>query len=94
MVVEPAERQLPGAEVLVKIYEQFSKQFDYRPSTILRVRVVRPKPIPRSMANPALTRACHHANYMPTTLTNREHAFALYLQYTQPAYVLTTPNLR
>jgi transposase len=43
IVLEPPERQLPGGEQLVKIGEEVSEHFDYRPSTLVRVRVVRPK---------------------------------------------------
>lgn len=43
IVLEPPERQLPGADSLVKIDEEISEHFDYRPATIVRVRVVRPK---------------------------------------------------
>ena len=43
IVLEPPERHLPGGELLVKIDEEVSEHFDYRPATIVRVRVVRPK---------------------------------------------------
>jgi transposase len=43
IVLEPPERQLPGGELLVKIGEEVSEHFDYRPSSVVRVRVVRPK---------------------------------------------------
>ena len=43
IVLEPPERELPGGELLVKIGEEVSEHFDYRPSSLVRVRVVRPK---------------------------------------------------
>jgi transposase len=43
IVLEPPERQLPGGELLVKIGEEVSEHFDYRPASLVRVRVVRPK---------------------------------------------------
>jgi len=43
IVLEPPERSLPGGELLVKIGEEVSEHFDYRPASIVRVRVVRPK---------------------------------------------------
>jgi len=43
IVLEPPERSLPGGDLLVKIGEEVSEHFDYRPSSIVRVRVVRPK---------------------------------------------------
>lgn len=43
IVLEPPERLVPGGELLVKIDEEVSEHFDYRPSSIVRVRVVRPK---------------------------------------------------
>lgn len=43
IVLEPAERALPGGEQLIKIGEEVSEHFDYRPSSIVRVRTVRPK---------------------------------------------------
>ena len=43
IVLEPPERSLPGGETLVKIGEEVSEHFDYRPASIVRVRVVRPK---------------------------------------------------
>jgi transposase len=39
-VLEPPERSLPGGESLVKVGEDVSEHFDYRPACI--VRVVRP----------------------------------------------------
>jgi transposase len=43
IVLEPPERSLPGGEALVKIGEEVSEHFDYRPASVVRVRVVRPK---------------------------------------------------
>jgi transposase len=43
IVLEPPERLLPGGELLVKIGEEVSEHFDYRPASTVRVRVVRPK---------------------------------------------------
>jgi hypothetical protein len=43
IVLEPPERSLPGGELLIKIGEEVSEHFDYRPASIIRVRVVRPK---------------------------------------------------
>lgn len=43
IVLEPPERSLPGGESLVKIGEEVSEHFDYRPASVVRVRVVRPK---------------------------------------------------
>jgi len=43
IVLEPPERRLPGGEQLVRIGEEVSEHFDYRPANIVRVRVVRPK---------------------------------------------------
>jgi transposase len=43
IVLEPPERSLPGGEMLVKIGEEVAEHFDYRPASIVRVRVVRPK---------------------------------------------------
>jgi transposase len=43
LVLEPPERSLPGGEHLIKIGEEVSEHFDYRPASIVRVRVVRPK---------------------------------------------------
>ena len=43
IVLEPPERALPGGELLVKIGEEVSEHFDYRPASVVRVRVVRPK---------------------------------------------------
>jgi transposase len=43
IVLEPPERSLPGGDLLIKIGEEISEHFDYRPSSIVRVRVVRPK---------------------------------------------------
>jgi transposase len=42
-VLEPPERLLEGGELLVKIDEEVSEHFDYRPASVIRVRVVRPK---------------------------------------------------
>ncbi|MBN1605161.1 MAG: IS66 family transposase zinc-finger binding domain-containing protein [Polyangiaceae bacterium] len=42
-MLEPPERLLPGGEHLIKIGEEVSEHFDYRPASIVRVRVVRPK---------------------------------------------------
>jgi len=43
IVLEPPERNLPGGELLEKIGEEVSEHFEYRPASIVRVRVVRPK---------------------------------------------------
>lgn len=43
IVLEPPERSLPDGDALVKIGEEVSEHFDYRPASIVRVRVVRPK---------------------------------------------------
>ena len=43
IVVEPPERNLPGGELLQKIGEELSQHIDYRPSSLVRVEVVRPK---------------------------------------------------
>lgn len=43
IVLEPPERMLPGGEMLVRIGQEVSEHFDYRPASIVRVRVVRPK---------------------------------------------------
>jgi transposase len=43
IVLEPPERSLPGGDQLIKIGEEVSEHFDYRPASIVRVRVVRPK---------------------------------------------------
>jgi transposase len=43
IVLEPPERSLPGGEDLIKIDEEVSEHFDYRPASVVRVRVVRPK---------------------------------------------------
>jgi transposase len=43
IVIEPPERQLAGGEALVKIGEEVSHHVDYRPSSLVRVEVVRPK---------------------------------------------------
>jgi transposase len=43
IVLEPLERSLPGGDALVKIGEEVSEHFDYRPASIVRVRVVRPR---------------------------------------------------
>jgi transposase len=43
IVLEPPERSLPGGEQLIKIGEEVSDHFDYRPASVVRVRVVRPK---------------------------------------------------
>ena len=43
IILEPPERALPGGEQLIKIGEEVSEHFDYRPASIIRVRVVRPK---------------------------------------------------
>jgi transposase len=43
IVLEPPERKLPGGELLVKIEDEVSEHFEYRPASIVRVRVVRPK---------------------------------------------------
>jgi len=43
IVLEPAARQLPGGDGLVKIGEEISEHVDRRPATLVRVRVVRPK---------------------------------------------------
>jgi hypothetical protein len=53
IVLEPPERSLPGGEALVKIGEEVSEHFDYRPASVVRVRIVRPKyrkPTERRMA--------------------------------------------
>jgi transposase len=34
---------LPGGESLIKIGEEVSEHFDHRPSSVVRVRTVRPK---------------------------------------------------
>lgn len=43
IVLEPPERALPGGEHLEKIEDEVSEHFEYRPASIVRVRVVRPK---------------------------------------------------
>ena len=43
IVLEPPERKLPGGELLEKIEDEVSEHFEYRPASIVRVRVVRPK---------------------------------------------------
>ncbi len=43
LVIEPPEKQLAGGESLVKIGEEVSHHVDYRPSSLVRVEVVRPK---------------------------------------------------
>jgi len=43
IVLEPPERMLPGGELLEKIKDEVSEHFEYRPASIVRVRVVRPK---------------------------------------------------
>jgi transposase len=58
IVLEPPERALPGGELLVKIGEEVSEHFDYRPASVVRVRVVRPKyrkpALPSGMAQIAI----------------------------------------
>ena len=43
LVIEPPERHLAGGEALVRIGEEVSHHVDYRPSSLVRVEVVRPK---------------------------------------------------
>jgi transposase len=43
IIVEPLERKLEGGNELVKIGEEKSSHLDYRPSSLMRVEVVRPK---------------------------------------------------
>jgi transposase len=43
LVLEPIERKLPGGEELVRVGEEVSSHLDYRPSSIVRVEVTRPK---------------------------------------------------
>jgi transposase len=43
IVLEPPERLLPGGDALVKIGEEVSEHLDHRPSSLVRVRVVRNK---------------------------------------------------
>lgn len=43
IVIEPIERKLPGGEELVRMGEEVSSHLDYRPSSIVRVEVTRPK---------------------------------------------------
>jgi transposase len=43
IVIEPLERKLEGGDELVRIGEEKSSHLDYRPSSIVRVEVVRPK---------------------------------------------------
>ncbi len=43
IVLEPIERKLPGGEELVRVGEELSFFLDYRPSSVLRVEVTRPK---------------------------------------------------
>lgn len=43
IVIEPPERTLPGGELLTKVGEELSHHIDYRPSSLVRVEVVRPK---------------------------------------------------
>lgn len=43
VVIEPIERRLPGGEELVRVGEDVSSFLDYRPSSVLRVEVTRPK---------------------------------------------------
>ena len=55
IVLEPPERNLPGGELLVKIEDEVSEHFEYRPASVVRVRVVRPKyrrPTPASNQSP------------------------------------------
>lgn len=43
IVLEPAERQLPGGDALEKIGEEVSEVIERRPASFVRVQVVRPK---------------------------------------------------
>lgn len=43
IVLEPAERGLPGGELLQKIGEEKTTYLDHRPGSVVRVEVVRPK---------------------------------------------------
>jgi len=55
IVLEPPERLLPGGDALVKIGEEVSEHLDHRPSSLVRVRVVRNKykrPEPDTVAVP------------------------------------------
>jgi transposase len=57
IVLEPPERLLPGGDALIRIGEEVSEHFDYRPASIVRVRVERPKyrtPTSTAAASPIL----------------------------------------
>ena len=43
IVIEPLERKLEGGDALVRIGEEVSSHLDYRPSSVIRVEVTRPK---------------------------------------------------
>lgn len=43
VVVEPAEKALPGGDALIKIGEEVSEHLEHRPASTVRVRVTRPK---------------------------------------------------
>jgi transposase len=43
IVIEPLERKLEGGDKLVRIGEEVSSHLDYRPSSVVRVEVTRPK---------------------------------------------------
>lgn len=43
IVLEPAQRQVAGGELLIKIGEEVSEHIDRRPASLVRVRVIRPK---------------------------------------------------
>jgi transposase len=43
IVIEPPERKLAGGELLQKIGEEISHHIDYRPASLVRVEVIRPK---------------------------------------------------
>jgi transposase len=43
IVLEPPERLIDGGDALIKIGEEVAEHLDYRPSSLVRVRVVRPK---------------------------------------------------
>ncbi len=43
IVIEPPERKLPGGELLQQVGAEVSHHIDYRPSSLVRVEVVRPK---------------------------------------------------
>lgn len=57
IVLEPVELQLYGRDQLVQIGEEVSSHLDHRPSSIVRVEVVRPKYMRRDEAGTSATSA-------------------------------------